>query len=66
MQQKYLVCYCFLDSKGEIEKDEMGERIFNEKILAKDEEEAIKKLKEKENFISEVEILEVIKLKGLL
>lgn len=55
----YSIVYCFCDKNGVIEQDENGELIFSSVVRATNKEEAIIKLKEKENFLQEPDILQI-------
>lgn len=55
----YSVVYCFCDKNGYIEQNENGEIIYSNIVEAENIENAIIKLKEKENFLEEPHILEV-------
>ena len=60
--KEFLVYYCFLDSKGQIESDENGEFIYCGEVNALTRTQAIKCLKENEKFVSKVEILDVMEV----
>ena len=58
--KKYEVIYCFLDKNGYVESDEFGEIVYKKRVKALDETHAVEVLKEKENFIQEPQIIEVV------
>ena len=60
--KEFLVYYCFLNSKGQIESDENGEFIFCGKVNASTRIQAVKQLKENEKFVSKVEILDIMEV----
>ena len=55
----YSIVYCFVDKNGVIEQGEEGDFIFASISSGENEEDAIIRLKEKEKFLQEPEILQV-------
>lgn len=60
----YSIVYCFCDKKGYIEQNESGEVVYSTIIEADSPKEAIDKLKEKERFLEEPDILNIVEVQN--
>ena len=60
----YSIVYCFCDKNGYIEQNESGEIVYSTIIEADSPKEAIIKLKEKERFLEEPDILNIVEVQN--